>query len=76
MLTSDEKKTIRVQLRELRGYVKMWTLKAPGLHIDQALVCPEPTHRLRGLQGPPRRNRRGLSAEVLRRRLGHPRTDP
>lgn len=40
-ITRDEKKTIGAQLRDLRGDLKTWTLKAPGLHIDQALVCQD-----------------------------------
>lgn len=40
-ITSDEKKVIRAQLRDLRGDLKVWTLKTPGLHIDQALVCQD-----------------------------------
>ncbi|MFJ2737665.1 hypothetical protein [Streptomyces sp. NPDC087317] len=39
--TRDDKKAIRKQLRALRNDLKMWTLKTPGLHIDQALVCPD-----------------------------------
>ncbi|QFZ74005.1 hypothetical protein GFH48_12785 [Streptomyces fagopyri] len=40
-ITTDEKKVIRAQLRDLRGELKTWTLKTPGLHIDQALVCQD-----------------------------------
>jgi len=44
-LTRDEKKAGRAELRELRDYLKVWTLKAPGLHPGEDLVCRE--HRRR-----------------------------
>ncbi|MDJ0341779.1 hypothetical protein [Streptomyces sp. PH10-H1] len=50
-MTSDDKKASREQLRSLRIDLKVWTLKAPGLHFDQTIVCP--THRGRLRNGEP-----------------------
>lgn len=49
MITADEKKTIRAQLRELRGDLKVWTLKAPGSHPELGVVCHEHRNWKRGL---------------------------
>lgn len=46
-ITRDDKKTIREELRSLRGDLKVWTLKAPGLHFDEAIVCSVHQGRLR-----------------------------
>jgi hypothetical protein len=50
-ITRDDKKGIRNELRGLRYDLKVWTLKAPGLHFDEAIVCPE--HRGRRRDGKP-----------------------
>lgn len=50
-LTRDDKKKIGEELRVLRHDLKVWTLKAPGLHFDQAIVCP--VHRGRRRDGKP-----------------------
>lgn len=48
-LTHDEKKTIRAQLRDLRGDLKAWTLKAPGSHPELNVICHEHRSWRRGL---------------------------
>lgn len=47
-ITRDDKKKIRDELRGLRYDLKVWTLKAPGLHFDEAIVCPVHRGRLHG----------------------------
>lgn len=46
--TRLDKEAIRAQLRALRGDLKIWTLKAPGLHFDETIVCPTRRGQLRG----------------------------
>lgn len=40
-MSGDEKKAVRAKLRELRNYLKTWTLKAPGLHPELTVICHE-----------------------------------
>lgn len=40
-MTTADKKAIRERLRSLRGELKAWTLKAPGLHAELTVVCHE-----------------------------------
>lgn len=48
-ITRDEKKTIRAQLRDLRGDLKVWTLKAPSSHPEIGAVCHEHRSWRRGI---------------------------
>lgn len=48
-ITRDDKKTIRAQLRDLRGDLKVWTLKAPGSHPELNVVCTEHRSWRRGI---------------------------
>lgn len=48
-ITRDEKKTIRAQLRDLRGDLKVWTLKAPSSHPELNAVCAEHRSWRRGI---------------------------
>lgn len=48
-ITRDEKKKIRAQLRDLRGDLKVWTLKAPSPHPEIGAVCHEHRSWRRGI---------------------------
>ena len=48
-LTRDEKKKIRAQLRDLRGDLKVWTLKAPSPHPEIGAACHEHRSWRRGI---------------------------
>lgn len=48
-ITRDDKKKVREQLRDLRGDLKVWTLKAPGSHPEIMAVCYEHRTWKRGL---------------------------
>lgn len=47
--TRDEKKAIRAKLRDLRGDLKIWTLKAPSPHPELGVVCLEHRSWRRGI---------------------------
>ncbi|WP_055712618.1 hypothetical protein [Streptomyces torulosus] len=48
-ITRDEKKKIREELRDLRGDLKVWTLKAPGSHPELNVLCTEHRSWRRGI---------------------------
>ncbi|WP_055692989.1 hypothetical protein [Streptomyces prasinopilosus] len=76
MIPAD-KKIIRAQLRELRTELNRWTLKAPGLHIDETLVCPTGQGRLR--RGTPvlcADGKRGLCEGCVATLYRHDRAEP
>jgi hypothetical protein len=40
MSTTADKKALRASIRTLHDRIQVWSLKRPGLHFDQTIVCP------------------------------------
>ncbi|WP_034090147.1 hypothetical protein [Streptacidiphilus albus] len=40
MSTTADKKALRASIRALHARIQVWSLRKPGLHFDQAIVCP------------------------------------
>lgn len=76
-MNSPEKKALRAQLRELRTQLDRWTLKTPGLHVDETLVCPAGQGRLtRGTPMLCADGKRGLCEGCCATLYRHDRAEP